>query len=289
MVKGETGGTPPTGVIGDTVTEPPLKFRDFPGWRTRYVVSIVLAVVGAAGLYYGLILLSDPRFSALAPVGKRDPVAVVAIMVGFVSITTIMVLNVSLRREYADYLRQKLMGDANQAVDEITGPADLMGLMRANRKQMEAYDALARSHASSTHIATLWAAAFGLLAVGAGLFVAITADAAAAKYAAAIVAAVGTGTSGYIAATFIRVSDGAREQARYYFQQPLIQSYLLSAERLLDKLTDQGDRADQTKKIIGAAIAQTTDISKLVTSEPTNGGQTQTPSAGPRRKWPRSK
>ncbi|WP_374159099.1 hypothetical protein ACEWX3_07705 [Mycobacterium sp. G7A2] len=156
-------------------------------------------------------------------------------------------------------LDERLRGEVDQAVHGVTGPDDLMGLMNLNRKQMEAYDSMAKKQASSAHSATLGAAIFGLITVGAGIVVAVTADAAASKFAAAIVSAVGTATGGYIAATFIRVQEGAREQMRYYFQQPLVQSYLLSAERLVGRL-DEKDRPEQMRAIIAAAIAQTAEL-----------------------------
>jgi hypothetical protein len=173
------------------------------------------------------------------------------------------------RRRYTELLERQLKGEVDDAVGDIKGPDDVMGFVRANRKQMQCYDALARSQASSAHIATLGAGIAGLLAVGAGLLVAVTADAAASKYAAAIIAAVGTATGGFIATTFIRVQESAMEQMRYYFQQPLIQSYLLCAERLLTKL-DDNDRPAETKTLIAAAIAQTTDMKKLA-SPPATG------------------
>lgn len=156
-------------------------------------------------------------------------------------------------------LRQ-LRSAANVAVGEITGPDDILGLIRANSKLMESYEVLARSQARSAHIATLIAGACGLAAVGAGIAVAVTAEATAAKYAAAIVAAVGTATGGYIAATFIRVQEAAMIQMRYYFQRPLVQSYLFQAERLSKKLTEDADQTTQLKAVIAATLTQTTQI-----------------------------
>lgn len=67
--------------------------------------------------------------------------------------------------------------------------------------------------------------AVGLVMVGAGLAIVWLAPEAATKYSAAIIAATGTASGGFIAQTFIRVQQSAQDQMRYYFQQPLIHSY----------------------------------------------------------------
>ena len=40
--------------------------------------------------------------------------------------------------------------------------------------------------------------------------------------------------SGYIGKTFLRVYERTQQQLTFFFQQPLINSYVLSAERLID-------------------------------------------------------
>ncbi len=260
-----------------------------PGARLTLILSVGGLILGSLVLYVGLMMLSMPERVTLPGVlDDLDPqVITVIIMVGFFLALFGLTANIDMRKRHTAYLVAQLVGAADKAVDEITGPDDLMGLIRANRKQMEAYDALARSQASSTHAATLGAAVFGLLAVGAGLTVAVTADATAAKYAAAIVAGVGTATGGYVASTFIRVQEGAREQMRYYYAQPLVQSYLLSAERLVSTLKDRSEQSEQTMMIIAAALAQTTEQDRLVLSPSMPGPRAASGSS--KRRWPWSK
>ncbi|MFF0613705.1 hypothetical protein ACFYUD_34080 [Nocardia tengchongensis] len=145
---------------------------------------------------------------------------------------------------------------ADKAEDEISGADDLMGLIRANRKQMEAYDVLARQHGSSSHRASLTAMVIGLAMVGTGLAVAWFADDSATKYSAAIIAATATAAGGFIAQTFIRVQQRAQDQMQFYFRQPLDASYLLTAERLASQLPEPA-RGKQYTRIITAALAQT--------------------------------
>lgn len=145
---------------------------------------------------------------------------------------------------------------AQKAEDEIAGIEDLMGMIRANRKQMAAYDILARRHGSTSHRASLTAMGIGLIMVGAGLAVAWYAEDSATKYSAAIIAATATAAGGFIAQTFIRVQQRAQDQMQFYFRQPLDTSYLLTAERLASQLPEPA-KGEQYARIITAALAQT--------------------------------
>lgn len=141
------------------------------------------------------------------------------------------------------------------AFADVKGPNDLPGLLRANRQQMDAYDISARRQGSASHWASIAAMTVGLAIVGIGLWIAVTADKDAAKYSAAIIAVAGTAAGGYIAQTFIRVHSTAQEQVRFYFEQPLVQSYMLMAERAIAQMP-AADQSAQFEKLVDAAVAQ---------------------------------
>lgn len=141
------------------------------------------------------------------------------------------------------------------AIRGIHGPNDLLGMIQANRKQMDAYDAQARAQGSTSHWISMVAMIVGLGIVAAGLWIAVAADQTATKYSAAIVAAVGTATGGYIARTFIRLNSAVQDQVRYYFEQPLVQSYLLTAERAIALMPEE-ERSNQYRVLMEAALHQ---------------------------------
>ncbi|MFI7527505.1 hypothetical protein [Nocardia salmonicida] len=160
--------------------------------------------------------------------------------------------------------REFIAAGANidRAVEDVTGPNDLLKLMEVNRRQMEAYDVQARAQGRSSHRSSLVAMTAGLAIVGAGLWITVNAEDSATKYSAAIVAAVGTATGGYIARTFIRVNTAAQQHVRYYFEQPLVQSYLLTAERVAERLPNR-KREHQYELIVAAALQQAGMVSQL--------------------------
>ncbi len=165
----------------------------------------------------------------------------------------------------AQYNWSQLMGsvvreELSKSVEDLGGVDDLMGLMLANRKQIDAYDALARSQGASSHRASLAAMGIGLVMVCAGLVVAVMANESSTKYSAAIIAATGTVTGGFITQTFIKVQKAAQDQMRYYFQQPLVHSYLLTAERLAVQLPEDL-RSEQYRLLVDGALDQARKVS----------------------------
>jgi hypothetical protein len=63
---------------------------------------------------------------------------------------------------------------------------------------------------------------------------------------------VGSALSGYIAATFLQARRESLSQLNHYFRQPLATSYLLTAERLADKVSaSDAAQGDVWKELVG--------------------------------------
>ncbi len=150
--------------------------------------------------------------------------------------------------------------ELNKAIAGINGIDDLPGLMLANKKKTDAYEALVRSQRESAHRASLIAMAASFCVVGAGLVVAVLSEDSSTKYAAAAMAAATAAAGGYIARIFIRVQQGAQDQMRLYFQQPLVQRYLLAAERIIGMMSAEV-RDEQYQLVLRSALAQAENVS----------------------------
>jgi hypothetical protein len=94
----------------------------------------------------------------------------------------------------------------------------------------------------------------GLGVVIAGALGAVLADPAPAKAAAAGLAAIAAAIAGFIARTYLRIYERTLSQLNYYFEQPLVTSYVLTAERLIDKMS-QERRDDAVEKVIEQLLA----------------------------------
>lgn len=223
--------------------------------RGQFVLLALPGVVlGYLGLFFVLVPTVDKEGMFIPP-NVSATIGAISATIAFGLVTVAFVRMNNARASFHEDAEARAQGAADKAIDEVTGPDDLLGLMRANKKQMEAYDTLARSQASSAHFASMIAGALGLMTIIAGVLVIVFTADTSTKYAAALVTAAGTATSGYVAKTFIRVQDGTMQQMRFYFQQPLVQSYLLSAERLVSQLPEDR-KAEQFERVIGALIAQ---------------------------------
>jgi hypothetical protein len=123
------------------------------------------------------------------------------------------------------------------AVDKLREHMNLPNLIEFNRNQIDLYHLQTRKQARSSFRWSQFAMATGLLILAGGAIVAIRAPDDTTKVVAGVLAGVGGAFSGYITQTFMSAHRVALEQLNKYFQQPVLASYLLAAERLLEKMT----------------------------------------------------
>lgn len=222
--------------------------------RTNMVVRFTY-LISVAALLAAAIINYRYGWNASDFIAAAGTVTVLAIIVLGAAGLARTTAKSALRLELAD-------SRAILAASEVKDEGDLKGLRIANTAQMEAYDELVRSQGAAAFRASVAAMGIALLVVLGGFAFALWTGDPATKYAAAIITASATATGGFIARTFINVQQSTQEQMRYYFKQPLVQSYLLTAERLATQLP-KDDQSEQYKSLITAAIAQAMNVNVL--------------------------
>jgi hypothetical protein len=140
--------------------------------------------------------------------------------------------------------------EAAAAADELDDANDLVALIKANRKQMTAYDVLAQAQAKTAFRNSQIAMTAGLLVLLVGAVIAISTPTLTSKIAATTLTAIGGAVAGFIAKTFLGTYFRAVQQLNFYFQQPLINSYVLTAQRLIRDLSS-AQRDPALAKVIG--------------------------------------
>lgn len=130
----------------------------------------------------------------------------------------------------------------------------------SNRKSLATYQELTRRQATSSYRIAQVAIFVGFLLLTAGAVLALTSDNVTAQVIVGSLAALGSAISGYIAATSMKMHQRAQAQMNFYYAQPLVQSYILEAERLCKDLSEDGRRDKSLEKIIdrtleGASVA----------------------------------
>ncbi|MFD7935859.1 hypothetical protein ACFV4T_15280 [Streptomyces sp. NPDC059755] len=119
---------------------------------------------------------------------------------------------------------------------------DLQNLIVLNREQMKRYDDIATQQAKMAGRSSNIAMGVGFAALITGAILALRVPSDTAKVVVASLAAVGTAVSTFISKTFFEAQKRAMSQMNYYFEQPLVMSYMLAAERVSNGLEEDAGR-----------------------------------------------
>jgi TRADD-N domain-containing protein len=141
-----------------------------------------------------------------------------------------------------------------ESADELDDAKDLVALIKANRKQMSAYDVLVQAQAKTAFRNAQFAMGAGLLVLLFGAIVALSTADVQAKIVTATLTAIGGTLAGFIAKTFLDTYRRSIQQLNFYFQQPLITSYLLAAQRLVNELSGTQRETSLTELIKRVAV-----------------------------------
>lgn len=128
-----------------------------------------------------------------------------------------------------------------------------------NQQSLKKYHDLTQQQAGSSYIIAQLAILVGLLLlIGAG-YIVVKASAPTAQIVVGALGVVGSTLSGYVGATSIRMYNRAQAQMNFYYAQPLVQSYILEAERISNCLSPKRKDSALEKVIAqtleGAAVA----------------------------------
>jgi hypothetical protein len=186
------------------------------------------------------------------------------------------------RIRYQETEEAKSREAVGSAIEELKYDVSFPSLLKVNQTQMDQYHDITKHQAENAYRNSQ-------IAMGAGLVILIAAAASAvlvqnstSKIIVAAVGAIGTAFSAYIGATFLTAYHSALAQLNFYFRQPLVNSYLLSAERLAGDMSSQ--RQDDVRaKIIDSMLQGAIDDIRHAVAEPPGGRRRVGRSASGRR------
>lgn len=145
-------------------------------------------------------------------------------------------------------------GEPDEALLVVTDRA-LRDLLEFNQQEARKYHANAQSQARQAFRISQGAMVFGLLVLLVGACLTMLADDPTATISVAGLTGVATAISGYIAATFLRSYGISVSQTFRYFQQPLVTSFILIADRMAKGITDETAR-NETHAAIATQIVR---------------------------------
>jgi hypothetical protein len=122
-----------------------------------------------------------------------------------------------------------------------------------NQELLDKYYDLTWRHAATSHRNCQLAMLVGLILLVAGAVIAVRAKSGSLQLVVGALTALSSGLSAFLSKTFMRMHERALAQLNYYFGRPLVESYLLAAERTSGKLT-RNQRDQALVSIIDAAL-----------------------------------
>lgn len=162
---------------------------------------------------------------------------------------------------FRDRLEQASSRNFDVAVQRTIEASDtdeptMKNLLLLNRQEMAQYHDLTKRQARRSFANSLVAMWAGLLILAATLFVVVAPDLVPgeSKLTVAALGGVGTIVSGYITRTFLRQHSLSLQQLNSFFNQPLVSSYLLTAERVASQL-EEPDRTHALRTVVEEALA----------------------------------
>ncbi len=159
-----------------------------------------------------------------------------------------------LRRDEQEWCTE-LRSDLSKALKDVDDP--LRGLAELNFKQMRVFTTEAIRQARRAAYACFAAAWVSLVVLVLGAAGAMVAKGTDARISATVLAAIGACLSTFITHVFVKSYLVAARQMSYYYGQPLVQCYLLHAERLASSFgSNSGDRLrwQLVQQVMSAAL-----------------------------------
>ena len=200
-------------------------------------VGAFLVIVGFTTLGYSYDEAGDV---------ERPAVAVAAGVLALIGLSAGVGGLYQFQDAHADYLQAAQRERVNAAIEQLQNSMELADLFRLNQRQIDAYHDLTKAQAAHSYRNSQLAMGIGFLVLLAGSIVAITTRDDTAKVVVGALASLGAAISGYVGATFMRAHNESLAQLNFYFRQPLVNSYLLTAERLAAKVQDSAEVYQRT-------------------------------------------
>jgi hypothetical protein len=202
--------------------------------RNRMIAFAVFII--CAGVSYALWFVHyETGWSIETTLLIITPIAIIAVLAYLYGTASIVTARARFRARQQGEAHAKL----EKSFDRLQGDLKLDNLIRLNREQMDAYHLLTKGQAADSYKYSQFASAAGLLILLIGASIAILSKDTTTKLMAGALGSLGTVLSSYIARTHMRMYDRSLRQLNFYFEQPLIYSYLLTAERLAQDLPDE--------------------------------------------------
>lgn len=163
-----------------------------------------------------------------------------AAFVGFILLVTTMSIVATAKEKFEEHARQEAMFASLRAkIRSVGADPSMSELLDLNRAEMQRYHQLTIDQAdkSYTHSRVAMYVGLGVLVCCIGL-IALPLTNEVSKLSVAALGSISTIVTGYIVKTFLKSHRLSIDQLNNFYNQPLVSSYLLTAERVAQRLPD---------------------------------------------------
>ncbi|MFI2411386.1 hypothetical protein [Streptomyces sp. NPDC018947] len=165
------------------------------------------------------------------------------LLVVFVTLALGSLFGVEFLRTRRDQAARAAQQKAEEsAIDRLREKMELPSLIDLNRLMMDRYHDIATKQASKSFRWSLIAMGIALAAILGGASLALSKHSTPDRVLIGALAALGATLSGYLSKTYLSVYYRSLRQLNQYFNQPLLNSYFLSAQRLVEELPRGSDQ-----------------------------------------------
>ncbi|MEU2236141.1 hypothetical protein [Streptomyces vietnamensis] len=256
--------------------EPPLlRFtRDTSTTSTRFsldlekiaaVTSALAAVVGVVTAVASLATWDQPKESSL-PAWFLPAAGIIAMLVILALVASLVV-----RQRRKTVARREEQARVENAAERLKEHMELASLVNFNRLLLERYHGIATKQANKSFLSAIAAMGVGLAALVTAFVASMHFTAQGERLFIGSLAALSTVFIGYLSKTFLAVYDRSLQQLNQYFNQPVLNQYFLTAERVTERLS-----GDQHDKLMTQIVMDVLETGKQMHQSAVLGSKAQT-------------
>jgi hypothetical protein len=218
--------------------------------RAEFTLTLLLST----GLLIAGYIVFILAFTSSGSLPKGEiAIAIGLSVVGFVGVLVAFFRNTLARIRFQEATEAKSRQAVDSAIDKLEDDPSFSALLKVNQTQMDQYHDITKHQAAHSYRNSQLAMGSGLAIIVLAAIAAIVLKDDSAKIILGSIAGVATAFSAYIGATFLNAYRSALKQLNTYFNQPLVASYLLSAERIAGTMSRE-HRDEMRAKIIGTML-----------------------------------
>ncbi|MFE6840441.1 hypothetical protein ACFVFI_37175 [Streptomyces sp. NPDC057705] len=231
---------------------------------TAMITALIMAVITTIATLATTFTASEARTDPKPLPGWFIPAAITVTLIGMTAVVTTLVLRD--RRRAAT--KKEEQARFENAAEHLQEKMELASLVNFNRILLERYHGIATKQANKSFYSSIGAMIVGLAVLVVAFVASMQFNALGERVFIGSLAVLSTVFVGYLSKTFMVVYDRSLQQLNQYFNQPVLNQYFLSAERIADRLDEQ-TKNELLSQIVLDVLATGKQMHSLAISGPT--------------------